>query len=660
KMDNKDDVILIAEGQSFPCKRSQLITKSDYFMAMFSNNFTEHEKNQIELQDIDSSCLGILLEYVSKGTITLPGDSQLLDLLQTAAMLQFSVVQAACEEQMLTSMRVDTCLEIYYATTNLGLSHLSRAARTLALWWFQKFSTKPQFLKLELHEILDYVGDNRLHCGTNGEWSVWEAIYAWIQEDELERSDHIVELLSTLDFQSLSQDDVANMLFYDVISQSPQATEILETLRECRKHNQDKRNEKYSEIWKDNDMETQSSDQKNFVITEVKKFLRKPKRKLPFLPCVVGFKRSNTIKKKKAKLSDDESDSEPQTHPNARRQNMSALPVVYSFDPVNKTVKEVLTLTKLCEGPIQCSGYQVCSIGPSIYILGGEYLLGHSNWNKENRSYNTATHNWTIHPSLPQPRRHHMACVLDHDIYLLGGFGKHRVVQSSVDAFDTSTGIWRECSDMPQCVSNGAVCAYKKRLLLFTQDLQLFTYFPERDRWSSSSLASPHKQGYRAALSWENSIYLIDNCSTKVYKFSPEEGKTINYFGRFIAPSVNVCIIDGKIYSFSHDDVDDGHVIEVLNVCDDSRKNNYLLELRRNEDKLSANRTEHLGKDHFNNSHESNQQGSSHSADEPSNHIVIAQEVWRERDDEPHLFTTKCPADLTFSFGCFPVMKISS
>lgn len=404
-------------------------------------------------------------------------------------------------------------------------------------------------------------------------------------------------------------------------------------------------------------------------MAEVKKILKKPKRKPPLLPCVIGFKRTNTFsKKKKAKLSDEESDDETiLSRPSFRRQNMSAIPVVYSYDPYNKVVKEELTLTKLCEGPVPCSGYQVCAIGPSVYILGGEYLLGHSNWNKENCSYNTATKKWTLNTSLPQPRRHHMACVLDNVIYLLGGYGKHRVLQSSVDAFDTLTGAWRQCSDMPQAVHTGAVCSYKKRLLLFTQDLQLFTYFPERDRWSSSSLISPHKQGYRAALPWENSIYLIDNCSTKVYKYSPEEeNKNISYFGRFIAPPVNLCIIDGAIYSFSHDDVDDGHVVEVLNVSENSQKSSYAVELRRNEGSLCPVQTETMDKDGFNlecsqilNSHKS-EQLNKHLSDDLRHQNVIAQEVWRERDDGPHFFTTKCPADLTFSFGCFPIMKISS
>ena len=42
---------------------------------------------------------------------------------------------------------------------------------------------------------------------------------------------------------------------------------------------------------------------------------------------------------------------------------------------------------------------------------------------------------------MPDVRRHFMCCKLDSTIYLIGGFGKHRIIQSSVKAFNTTTGM---------------------------------------------------------------------------------------------------------------------------------------------------------------------------------------------------------------------------
>lgn len=49
-----DTVTLVAEGRHFTCHKAKLMSGSDYFKAMFSNNFTENGKKLIELQVISS------------------------------------------------------------------------------------------------------------------------------------------------------------------------------------------------------------------------------------------------------------------------------------------------------------------------------------------------------------------------------------------------------------------------------------------------------------------------------------------------------------------------------------------------------------------------------------------------------------------------------
>lgn len=72
-----------------------------------------------------------------------------------------------------------------------------------------------------------------------------------------------------------------------------------------------------------------------------------------------------------------------------------------------------------------------------------------------------------------------------------------------------SIGDWSYCPDMPHCVSQGAACAFKGRLMVFTPEMQLLTYYPTMRKWSAIPVRSPSKQGYRAALTWEDCVYLI-------------------------------------------------------------------------------------------------------------------------------------------------------
>ncbi|KAB7505144.1 hypothetical protein Anas_10456 [Armadillidium nasatum] len=75
--------------------------------------------------------------------------------------------------------------------------------------------------------------------------------------------------------------------------------------------------------------------------------------------------------------------------------------------------------------------------GYCFYILGGQYQIGSNKWNSDVWSFDTVTQKWEIHEALPENRRNHMMCVVDSVIYLIGGYGKHRISLTSMDAYDT-------------------------------------------------------------------------------------------------------------------------------------------------------------------------------------------------------------------------------
>ncbi|XP_042211801.1 kelch-like protein 24 [Homarus americanus] len=643
---NEDVVTLVAEGRQFTCHRTKLIASSDYFRAMFSNNFTEQEKNTIELQGIDADCLLLLLRYVQSGSYVIPSGSVLV-LLQTASMLQFINVQRACEQQVLTTLSCDSCLEVYYVTSTLGFSHIATAALTIAVWQFSEIRKKPLFLQLSLSELVEYISHPALNPGPGGEWTVWEALASWVEENEIERGGHLLQLLLCLDFHTLTVEDISNMLFYSIISDNNEVVQVLNGLKKFKMDNvcsKDPTSSKKFTVDSEDNIkkegnEQQEDEEQKEAREIVEKIMKQSKRKLPQVPCVVGFRQSQSQqKKKKAKYSDDEEYHDFNLASQIR--NFDMVPVIYSFDLVTKKMTEEIALTKLCNGPVRCSGYQVCSIGPSIYILGGEYHLGHGNWNKSLWRYNTASKKWIVENMLPQPRRHNMVCVVDSVIYLLGGFGRHRVVQSSMDAYDTALGDWLQCPDMPHCITYGAVCAFKGRLMVFTREMQLLTYYPSMKKWSAIPLRSPNKQGYKAALTWKNHIYLIDEFSTEVYRFSPEEDKNITRFGRFVNPPANVCVVDGKIYNFSCDDLDESNIIEILDVSEEMQDSVL--------DTSSVN-TEISSQLRI-------KKNDSQQIDAVE---VLAKEVWREKEADLHTSTnTMCLAEATFSLGCFPLLKL--
>lgn len=134
-------------------------------------------------------------------------------------------------------------------------------------------------------------------------------------------------------------------------------------------------------------------------------------------------------------------------------------------------------------------------------------------------------------------------------------------------------------------------------------------------------------------------FFFSDKCSTQVYKFLPFEGHAIYYVGQFIAPPINVCLVDGKIYSFSQDDLNNCHVVEVLDI---SSKNQQEQEKEKGKPEKNI----------------AGSPMSSKKKGELYHSKSVAQEIWRGQEPDKYMFTTKCPAEDTFSLGTFPLLRV--
>lgn len=188
---------------------------------------------------------------------------------------------------------------------------------------------------------------------------------------EEERAQHLVRLMLCLDLHALTLDDLANMFFFSVVSDNEEAVQLLECVKTFKK-------ECYSQTSNSMSCDASGAMPQSSVCLENYDFgkelkgelrnaleiaLKKPGRKLPQMPSVVGFRQTRPAQRpRKAKGSDDE-DDEKSNSLASRIKNLDITPVLFSFDPVQRRIKEELTLTKLCLSPVQCSGYQVCAVG---------------------------------------------------------------------------------------------------------------------------------------------------------------------------------------------------------------------------------------------------------------------------------------------------------
>lgn len=245
--------------------------------------------------------------------------------------------------------------------------------------------------------------------------------------------------------------------------------------------------------------------------------------------------------------------------------NVNKVPHLLLYDKEANDVTPYLLLSgKVLSGGIQASGFRVINVGPDVYIIGGEFTLGRSNWNRSVWRYSTLSCEWTHVLNLEVPRRHHSACSNESGIYLVGGFGKHRIILNTLEYLKCD-GILEECAALKQPLYSPAVCMFQGRVYAIKDSVNVYAYDPEANEWSSDAFQNvemPRAVEFNFALATQTCIYLTAKHSYELYCYKPTEAnemgckKPLEVVGQFQCETQNMCIVDGVIYNFSSDQFD--------------------------------------------------------------------------------------------------------
>ncbi|XP_021917113.1 kelch-like protein 29 isoform X2 [Zootermopsis nevadensis] len=288
------------------------------------------------------------------------------------------------------------------------------------------------------------------------------------------------------------------------------------------------------------------------TIAIARRLLSTPSRALPLFPCIVGHKRDRTGFRQRD--SNDEIGCEKVT--------VDGKPyLIYFQEGTTQHLVPFLHLSKANEGPLEPTGYKVIFKGQDLYMIGGEYLLGYGNWNQSIWKYDLIREMWNFETSIATPRRHHSVCCLEDDIYIIGGFGRHRVIMDSVEKYNVGTKCWSRCASLPHNLYSAACCAYKGQIFVFGP--QVYFYDPSSDKWFiMPEAALPPGIAFNCAMPHGEWIYLTGTYFRELVRFSPHfsvtdvDGRNSRFetLGYFCHNTSNTCLVHNVIYSFSTDE----------------------------------------------------------------------------------------------------------
>ncbi|CAL9704779.1 unnamed protein product [Knipowitschia caucasica] len=190
------DVVLVAEGISFPCHRVVLSAFSPYFRVMFTCGLRECHNREIFLRDTPADSLALLLNYMYCADLPLTNDN-VQGIAVASFLLQMDDVFNRCRQHMTENMDASNCLGVYYFARDLGAEELADNAHDYLRKHFVEVCQNDEILDLEAHQLGKLISSDDLNVFR--EETILDVVLRWVNHggllDEEIRGRHLPELL---------------------------------------------------------------------------------------------------------------------------------------------------------------------------------------------------------------------------------------------------------------------------------------------------------------------------------------------------------------------------------------------------------------------------------------------------------------------------------
>ncbi|KAM4797404.1 kelch-like protein 35 [Rhinophrynus dorsalis] len=186
------DVVLVIEGQEYPCHKAILCANSSYFRAMFGGSLQESKLSVVSIQKITSSTMSLLLDYMY-GESLLIQETNVVGILEATDLLHISTLRDACVKFLENQLHPCNCVGLMKFADSFSISTLSEKSKKLMLEGFAEVSCHEEFLDLSKEELVEYLSNE--HLVVKREEEVYEAVMKWVKKNSCVRTKDLKDLL---------------------------------------------------------------------------------------------------------------------------------------------------------------------------------------------------------------------------------------------------------------------------------------------------------------------------------------------------------------------------------------------------------------------------------------------------------------------------------
>ena len=524
------DVNLVVGDTTIPAHKSVLTEASEYFRAMFSGDFAEANRNEIELPAVSAQGLKIIVDALYSSSLSMTS-SNVLEILTTADQLEVQDVIDCCEDFLILGIDTTNCFELLQLSEKYTLPRLNQEIEQFVLRNFPQVCDHSLFPFISQDALITLISNDELDYK---EIDIFKGVMKWFKIDpSTDKSNSIDEIMKHIRFTYMESKEILNeVLSLSIILENEECKEAIEDAL------------RYVILYEKNVHSRPMLEESNkerprgrmCVVAVPPKFAEGEESRMLNVPTIkqllfFGFSEGsldmsdmtvceslvdfavfsmNILQKGDSvfflgahPLDEDGKDAQMtllrfnvQSGEWVTLKSPDFSPIVVSVSIIhgdnlyfiggaafsNKKTIPQNTFKKDCyrysipknswsqiaDYPHPVSHPAACAIGEDIFVVGG----GGSNYNTWYRdrvfAYNTLEDTWTEKCHLNNGRAGHRICTINGKIFVMGGRDPHREDVLECEVYDPSADQWTvlDSAPIPRSVASYAMVLHKDNITL--------------------------------------------------------------------------------------------------------------------------------------------------------------------------------------------------